>query len=166
MNRRRFHSGFTLLELILVMVIACTAIALAAPSLSGWRRGATVRNAAEEFIRLTHMARTQAVANAQVYRIEIDTSKCDFWLTVQQGTGIVPLADSLARSRVVIEGGKVEISKIASGTSATTAAQSIEFYPTGRVEPARVRITGEAGYVQEIECTSPAEGFHLVTRCQ
>jgi type II secretion system protein H len=163
MHRRRSQSGFTLLELILVMLIACTAIALAAPALSGWRRGATLRNAAEEFIRMTRMARAKSVANATVCRIQIDTSKLDFFLTIQQGTEVVKVNDSMARSAVVIEGGRITISKIATGTNIATNAEMIEFYPTGRVEPARITLTDDSGKTLEIECVSPAEGFRLVT---
>ena len=50
MKRPPRQSGFTLLELILVMVIICTALALAAPSLNGWARGSKMRDAVSTMI--------------------------------------------------------------------------------------------------------------------
>jgi prepilin-type N-terminal cleavage/methylation domain-containing protein len=38
-QRRGQYRGFTLLELVLVMVIVCVALAMVAPSLAGWNQG-------------------------------------------------------------------------------------------------------------------------------
>src|SRR5215475_2100789 len=80
MKRRTRYSGFTLLELVLVMLIACTALAIAAPKMSGWSNAGKLRNLADQFITLTRYARTNAISEATIYRIQIDTQGGKFWL--------------------------------------------------------------------------------------
>jgi hypothetical protein len=51
------------------------------------------------------------------------------------------------------------------GVEQTTGANSIDFYPTGRAQPARVRISTERAFY-EIESPSPTEEFRLITQEQ
>jgi len=66
MRSRYRHPGFTLLELILVMVILATVMALAAPKLQSWRQGGKLRNSADEFVAATRFARTRAISSGSV----------------------------------------------------------------------------------------------------
>jgi type II secretion system protein H len=162
MNRRAFQPGFTLLELVLVMVIACTALALAAPSMTGWRRGAQLRGKAEEFLAMARLARTQAITNATTYRVVLDVNTATFRLTVQQGDQFVDVNDTLSQPITVPEGSKVELTKSETTSQmAGSSSDGITFYPNGRTEPAKVRFSDDAGRVFEVECVSPAEYFFL-----
>jgi hypothetical protein len=52
-----------------------------------------------------------------------------------------------------------------SGGAAQAAMEFVEFYPTGRATPARVRITlntGDIADVADVVCASPAEEFRLI----
>jgi type II secretion system protein H len=154
-----------LLELVLVMVIACTALAIAAPSMTGWSRGARLRNAAEEFVRLSRYARTQAVSNASVYRIQVEPSTANFWLLEQRGTEWVKVEDSFARNASVPEGGQIQITRSQNDkTSAPgdSAGDTITFYPNGQIQPGRIKISDDTGRSMEVECTTPTEDYHLV----
>ena len=44
-----------------MLIILCVALAVTAPSLSGWNRGSKSRDAGEQFLALTRWARTQAL---------------------------------------------------------------------------------------------------------
>jgi type II secretion system protein H len=171
---RKLANGFTLLELVLVMLIACTALALAAPSMRGWSRGARLRNSAEEFLNMTRLARTQAVTRATIYRIQIDTQAGTFKLLAQQGSEFVEVNDELARMKSVPEGGQIELTRPqadsksgnSSSETAVLATDAIDFYPNGRTQAAHVRISDDSKHSFDIECASPAERFQIVTQTE
>src|SRR3972149_3661562 len=64
--------GFTLLELILVMVILSTVLAMAAPSLRGFFASRQIQDAAAQILALTQFARSQAVSEGTTYRLNFD----------------------------------------------------------------------------------------------
>ncbi|MBM4024858.1 MAG: prepilin-type N-terminal cleavage/methylation domain-containing protein, partial [Planctomycetes bacterium] len=61
--------GMTLLELILVLIILSTVLALAAPSLRGFFASRRIDGAAAQILALTQWARSQAVSEGIVYRL-------------------------------------------------------------------------------------------------
>jgi prepilin-type N-terminal cleavage/methylation domain-containing protein len=149
--------AFTLLELILVLVILCTAMALAAPKLSGWSRRTKLRNSAQDFISATKFARVNAVANGAMYRLVVDRQTNVFAVLYQvPGQDFVPAQSDYGRGIGVPEGAKIEMTG-----PAGQVIDTIYFYPTGRVDPAQVRIGSEDGEV-DIACASPAEDFVIL----
>ncbi|MHC4330298.1 MAG: pilus assembly FimT family protein, partial [Planctomycetota bacterium] len=88
MSTSRTHrgrsGGFTLLELILVMVILSTVLAMAAPSLRGFFASRQTHDTAAQILALTQLARSQAISGGVVYRLNFDTRQRTYWLTAQQ----------------------------------------------------------------------------------
>jgi type II secretion system protein H len=156
MIRRPRHSAFTLIELVLVLVIISTAMALAAPSLSGWSRGSRLRDAGDQFLAVARYARTQALANCQMYRLNVDSQGGRYWLTAQDGQQFVPLGNEFGRMFTVDETMHITV---AGGDS--KPIEFVEFYPTGRTRVANVRIAAGNGEFVDIVCPTPAEGFSL-----
>jgi type II secretion system protein H len=157
MRSQSAHRGFTLLELVFVLVIICTVLAMAAPSLRGWSQGSRLRDTADALLATTRLARTQAVATGQVHRLNIDPANGQYQLVVQQGEEFVPVAGGFGAPSMLPEGYRIELAQaLPAGDS------SISFTPTGRTQPARIRITSEQGESVEIECTTPAELFRVV----
>ncbi|MGA2500356.1 MAG: GspH/FimT family pseudopilin [Tepidisphaeraceae bacterium] len=156
MYTRLRHRGFTLLELVLVLVIICTALAVAAPSLRNWGRASYLRNAADEFVAATRLARTEAVATGQLHRLTVDNGQ--YQVTAQQGEQFVPVASNLGRG-ILPEGFSIQLTS--TGQTADKG-NSIDFFPTGRTQPAKVRITSDQGETLEIECAAPAESFRVL----
>ena len=76
--------AFTLLELILVMVIVCVMMAMAATSLRGFWAGRRTDDAASQLLAVTHWARSQAATDGRLYRLNIEPRAGTYWLTVQQ----------------------------------------------------------------------------------
>jgi prepilin-type N-terminal cleavage/methylation domain-containing protein len=74
--------GFTLIELILVMVIMAVAAALVIPSLRGFTIARTTDNATTLILSLAEYARVQAVSEGRDYRLNFDTQSETVWLTV------------------------------------------------------------------------------------
>src|SRR3954464_4283125 len=81
----RCHRAFTLIELILVLLIIGTVLAMASPSLRGWSRGSKIRDAGEQFLSVARYGRAQAVADARMYRLQVDAKSGTYQLLVQDG---------------------------------------------------------------------------------
>lgn len=88
MRKRPLHSaGFTLIELIAVMLIMAIAAALVAPSLINFRVARANNNSAVTLLGMAHYARSQAEAEGRTYRLNFDSQAGAFWLTAQADNG-------------------------------------------------------------------------------
>ena len=85
---RQRRSGFTLLELILVMLIVAVMAAVMVPKLVNFRIGRSNANTAEQLVSMANYARTQAIAQGQTYRLNVDAANGQFWLTVADQNGV------------------------------------------------------------------------------
>ena len=142
-----------------MLLILCIALAAAAPALTGWGHASKVRDAGDQFLAVARWARTAALAEAQVYRLNVDSRNGTYWLTTQNGAQFGPLGSEFGRIFNVPDG---------FGIAMTTWQQdqqqplsSVDFLPNGRTTPARVRIGRAYNDAVDIECPSPAEGFRL-----
>lgn len=149
-------SAFTLIELILVMAIMATVLALAAPSLTQWKKGSKLRNSAETFIAATRWARSRAAAEGSIYVISIDRGSSTYKVQVQEGLNTTDADGQFHLPQSLLEGGKIE----ASGAE-KSQIDAINFYPTGRVDPASVKITADDGESITVQCLTPAEDFAI-----
>jgi type II secretion system protein H len=156
MYRHRAQFGFTLLELILVMAILAIVLALAAPKLQGWREGGKLRNSADDFISATKYARSQSVSSGYVCSVTIDKQNGTYVVQQQSGQNYTNVAGEFGQPMSILEGGQIEA--IDSGKA---AINQILFYPTGRVQPASVKITANDGESVTITCPTPAEDFSV-----
>src|SRR5512133_3361844 len=93
MNHKAAQFGFTLLELIMVMVIIAVVLSMAAPTLSNWSKGRTLVNAADEFLSMTRYARSRAISNARMVIIEISEDAREYRLLELDGTSFVQCED-------------------------------------------------------------------------
>lgn len=154
------RSAFTLLELVLVMVIIGTVMALASPSLRGWNRASRLRDLGSDFVATTRWARTQAIATGEIYRVCIDANTGGWWVMRQAGEEFVSEQSGLGGITLLPEGFAIELSLAGQPGNASY----IEFHPTGRTQPARVRIVSDLGDAIYVECPTPSERFRLVTQ--
>ena len=154
--RRTIRPGFTLIELVLVMLVITIAIGVAVPELRGWNRGARMRDTVDQILTLARMARTEAVSTAQVHRLTVDgAGRC--YVSKQDGEQFVALGE--ARDAVVEmpDGVKVQMTDLQGGPR-----DFVEFYPSGRMQTARIRVTMDDGaYETVIECATSTEGFRV-----
>jgi type II secretion system protein H len=157
MNRRRpRQSGFTLLELVLVMLIITIVLGMAAPSMRGWRRATNLKGAAEDFITVTRYARVQAVSSGSIHRVVLEPASGRYYVTVQSGQNFVAMDSNLSS-------GTVPSDFHAQWADQQSAERGyVEFQPNGRAQAARVRFSSDFGEQVEVECASPAESFRMV----
>lgn len=161
-GRYRFVCGLTLLELVLVMVIICTILATAAPSLRGFFTSRETSDAAAQIVALTHLARSQAVAEGRVYRLNLDTENRTYWLTVQQQGGFRQLYNDFGRVFSLPKDTKIELEDISGYGSSFSSQEYIDFNAQGQTQTGTIRLINRRGDVFEITCFSPAELYHVV----
>jgi prepilin-type N-terminal cleavage/methylation domain-containing protein len=153
---RTQHRGFTLFEIILVMVILCIAMAVAAPSLRGWSHGARLRDSADQFLAAARFAHTKAIADCKTYRLYVDPHAGTYWVTVQEGEQFLNVGSDFGRVFQVADGVQMQVTS----PEANSAVEFIEFYPSGRSMPAVARFSDEMASIN-VTCRSPAEGFRI-----
>jgi type II secretion system protein H len=139
MIRRPRHSAFTLLELVLVLMVLAAAAAMVAPSLRGWSRGAKVRDAGDQFLAVTRWARSEALANGQLYRINIDARQGLYWVTVQDGQNFISPGTEFGRIFSIPEGFQLLVADVAAQDQ--KPQETIDF-SRGRTQPMQVVIAG------------------------
>ena len=161
MRRRSRTSAcsFTLLELVLVLAVISAALAIAAPAMRGWGRGSRLSDAGDQLLALTRWARSQAVAESRVYRLYVDAAAGRYWVAAQDGQEFVPLRSSLGQVFVLPNDLMIELTGL---QTQAAPMEFIEFHPTGRTQPARVRIALDGNNFLEIACESPADEFRLL----
>lgn len=174
----RAGRGFTLVELILVLVLLSLIFGMAAPSLRGFGRGSRMRNAAETLAATARWARSQAIIQGTAYRLEINGSGQPYTVSRQDGQNfatVVPprgqpkeLSDGMTIQLLSAEGENFQ-SYFAAGISGQSAAQgsggstqAIYFLPTGRTDPAMIRLSGTDGTKVDVVCPTAAENYHVI----
>jgi type II secretion system protein H len=158
MRIRSTHSGFTLLELVLVMLVIAVAAAMVAPSLRGSVSGRRLGDAATQLVSLAQYARTQAVTQGRSYRLNVDVSARTYWLTSREYDVFQNLTNDFGRVISVPDGVGIEcdIQRQDDGTY-------VEFRPSGRTDPATIRLRDDNNNVLVVACDSATELFHAVT---
>lgn len=130
--------GFTLIELIVVMALLATVLAVAAPSLSRFFRSRTLDSEARRFIALTRYAQSRAVAEGIPMLLWIDTERGAYGLAAES---TYTDQDDKAVEFTLDETLQIEVEPSVSTQSATTGLtalsrpsnrlQSIRFTPEG-----------------------------------
>jgi general secretion pathway protein H len=153
--RRGSASGFTLLELVLVLAIIAVILAVVAPTFSGFAAGRKPQDAAARFVALTHYARSQAIAEGRTYRIILDPAQGQWWLA-NDDSGMSPVAGPYGQMYAAADGVRME-----TNAPLENGQPTLRFESNGRCDPARVRFMGERSTV-EVECLLPVDTFHVV----
>lgn len=130
--------AFTLLELILVLIIVAALMSIAAPSLQRFYASRTVEDAAEHFMVLCQQARVRAVDEARTYRVWVDLSEREYWLTREADGGYQRLASELGQTFEWDQ--RIEVTWSGGGRSGDSAW--LTFHPDGRTEPVAVLFEG------------------------
>lgn len=103
------RTGFTLLELILVMVTIGVILAISAPSLRGFFASRQTADAATNICALTKYARTQAILQGCIWRLNVDPSSGTYQLTMQQRGAFVNLETDMGREFLPPEGATITL---------------------------------------------------------
>jgi len=158
---RRQTFGFTLLEMILVMLIICTMLAITAPSLRGFFASRETKDAAEQILALTKYAGSQAVAEGRIYILNFDVREGDYWITVRDQGLYRDLGTEMGRRFSLPRDTTVELDGIPNEVNPW--AYYIEFDATGRCQPGRIRLINRREEVMTLICPTATEQYYITT---
>ncbi|MGD2154150.1 MAG: GspH/FimT family pseudopilin [Gemmatimonadales bacterium] len=96
-------NGFTIIELIIVLILSGIIVAVASPTLSTAFRRTAGRAAVDEFVSTHTLARSAAVRYGRTAELHIDASNARFWVEVDTASaggvkdtvGVVKYLDSM-----------------------------------------------------------------------
>jgi general secretion pathway protein H len=155
--KRPVEAGFTLLELILVMVVICTMLGVAAPSLRRFFVSRATDDTAARILNLTKLARTLAVTDGEPQRLLVEPAQGACYLTALHHGSEARPASSLGRPVRLPEGIFVSLEV----PGAALARDYVEFSPDGSAEPAVVTLTDIKGGIVRVSCSAPTEPFTI-----
>ena len=154
----RAASGFTLVELILVMAILAAVMALSVPSLSRSLRERSLEQEAARFLALTEFARNEAVSQGVPMVIWVDAQARRFGLEPKTDYG----GNEVRREYTLHPDVQFELS---SRTGLQDNNQVMEFAPEGTPDPASIESVGmldRYGSVRLIAKRSDGWGYEIV----
>ena len=150
--------GFTLLELILVMVILSTVLAMAAPSLRGFFASRQIQDAAAQILALTQFARSQAVSEGTTYRLNFDPDEATYWLTANQSGAFEELGVEFGRVFELPKDTELELENVERDGGESYVA----FEPQGTVTPATIKLIDRRGNIVKLYCPAATESFSII----
>jgi prepilin-type N-terminal cleavage/methylation domain-containing protein len=87
------RGGYTLVELVVVLVILALAGALAAPAIATWRPPSDLAAATAPVVSALHLARARAVSSGREMELVIDAGNRRVWLRPQDTSFVLDLPD-------------------------------------------------------------------------
>lgn len=151
-------AGFTLLELILIMIILCTVLAMAAPTLRGFFSSHQLNDVAEQIIVMTRYARIQSAFQGRTYRVNIDMHKRLSWISVLSENRHETLKQSMGNDFSIPS----DITVTFENVPDEGGVYYFEFYPSGYARPGRMRLEDNQRNVLDVVCYSPSEQFEII----
>jgi len=162
MRIRRNHPvgtrAFTLLELILIMIILCTVLAMAAPSLRGFFSSRQLNDITEQILAMTRYAKVQSVFESRYYRVNFDPQQRLYWISSRRESQYQRLDSNFGNLYSI----PADIDISFDNVSYDNGIYYFEFNPEGYSKEAAVRLRDDQDTVQEIVCYSPAENYEIV----
>ncbi len=147
----RAGQGFSVVELLIVLVVGAIVMAIAAPQVARSQRRASVRTAADEFVATHGLARSMAIKYGRLSELHIDNATSRIWVQVDTGGTAAPdtigAIRDLAKQKVRVKGTRSMICFDASGGSSSRGSCGsglgvYEFASGGYVDTVRVTAGG------------------------
>lgn len=145
------------MELIAVMLVIATVLAMASPSLRGFFASRRTEDAARRLLAMTRQARSAAISGGQTYclRFQADQGLCQ--LAIREGGADRLLETSMGRAYRLPAGVTMEVD----GVTTTGGLAEVFFHPTGTCTAATIRVDGRQDDSYTVRCASATELFTM-----
>jgi prepilin-type N-terminal cleavage/methylation domain-containing protein len=130
--------GFTLIELILVIVIFSAILGLSLPNFQGTQEGVLLRGTADNVVYAMRFARSRAVAEGVTVKMVFEPGGYQLKHAAADEPGTEPSFED-------IPGRMGRRVALADGIEFKSAPAEIIFYPDGQIDPAVFSVTGKKG---------------------
>ena len=150
--------GFTLLELVLVMMILAVVMAMVAPKLSGTANGRRTGDSATQITALAYYARSTAITEGRSYRLNIQPAEGTYWLTAQDGATFADPVNGWGNINRLPDG----VGIVDTDFQQRPDGMYVEFKPNGRCEPGYIRLMDDRNQSAEIACESSTELYRIL----
>ena len=131
----RKSEGFSLLELLLVVVILAVIAGLSVPNFSGAYSQVLIKKTADDLAFTMRYAQAQAVIKQKYYQLQFDESYLSYWLA---------RADSEGKESFERFSGKMgRTFTIANGIIARAQNPTVAFLPNGDIQKTQVQLEGK-----------------------
>jgi type II secretion system protein H len=157
LRQTKSSRGFTLIELVLVMVIAAVVMAIVIPTLSHSVQGRRCGDVAAQMCALAGYARTEAISQGIVYRLNLDAAGRQFYLTMQQGGTFVDLGEEFGRRFELPDDLTMQ-----TDLQPQPDGLYVQFTPDGKCDPATITISDDRRNQVQLACQSATETFHVI----
>lgn len=154
------RAGFTLLELTLVMVILTIVLAIAGPSLRGFFASRKAKDTAAQILAFTQYARSEAVCQGIVYRLNFDLDQRLLWLTAWQSGDFRRLKTEFGKTFELPKDLDIELINLEEDKE--THDIFLKFTPQGTTTPGTVRLMDASDRAIEVMCPTMTEPFVIV----
>ena len=133
---------------------------MAAPSLRGFFGSRKTHDTATQILALTQFARSQAISEGIIYRLNFDTRDRTYWLTAQKSGTFEMLGTEFGQiftlpSDIVLE---------LEGVEQEDDDTFLIFTPQGTVTAGTVRLIDRRGLALEVTCPTVTESFYIIER--
>ena len=143
----RREGGFTLIEIMLVLVITGIVLALAVPNLSKGYSGFELNKTADDLLDLSRWAQAMAIGQERVYALSLAGDHGSYKLVRAKSDNSSGGQDSFE----ALQGSLGRQHLIPDAVRLDTGVDRIEFYPDGTIDPAVIQL---ASHDQHIELSS------------
>jgi len=154
-------AGFTLLELVLVMLVLSVVTAMVVPSLSGFGIGREAEFAGAQVMTLSRWAREQAISEGRVYRLNFDPTNHTYQVTAQVGGVFQQVPEEFGSVFALPEGVTMQWQ-----APQENGAYVVDFYPSGRARPVRIQVIARDGTVTYIGNRTATETLRVLTEAE
>ncbi|MFK7788966.1 MAG: Tfp pilus assembly protein FimT/FimU [Phycisphaeraceae bacterium] len=152
----RTSRGFTLIELVLVMLIIGLLLAIVAPALGGLLRSQRIDQSARIITALLQEARVRSAADAKPYRLVIDTDENTCWLEALTPEGFVRPSSIAGKVLKLEDKLVIELE----GGSEEGPFLFVRVEPDGTGELAQITMTRDGDGKQiAVYCKTPTEPY-------
>ena len=178
-NERAVQDGFSLIELMVVIVLIGIISAMVLPAMKGSYDDVVLRSTARKLVDALTLANSRAVSINQMHRVRLDRKSQRYLVErkvhdAQQGYGFVALRDVSGGegemdARIMVEVRKTEdvplegeAPLLPSSERSSTDSEAIAFYADGTAEPAEIILRDRQNFRLALRVNSTTARVQIV----